>query len=258
MATPNITAILIIHGAYFLPSGWDSFIAALRRKHKDQDLSVECPRLPSCGDSQPPTATLADDVSAVRVAAEKLIGAGHRVAVLAHSYGGVVASEAITPDLYVGAQPDHDRGIASLILLSAFLVQPGDSLPGILGKYGFQSKMDLGDNGDGSVFTRNALDSFYNDLPRAKGEELAEANVTHNSTAAFGVVTGAPWKVLPTVYVYLTADLAIYLPLQKSMVADAVGAGGKIQVETLDAGHCPFLSRPDEFLDILLKVIGGV
>ncbi|KAL4783633.1 alpha/beta-hydrolase [Aspergillus varians] len=253
MAPPSVTAILIVHGGYFLPSSWDDFITHLTQK----GFTVECPHLPSCGDTQPPTATLADDVSAVRAAAQKLRAAGHTIAVLAHSYGGVVASEAITPELYASEDPTG-KGIACLVLLSAWLVQSGDSLPGVIEKYGFQCKVDLGNHGDGTVFAKNAPESFYNDIERARGEELARANVTHNWAAAAGGVTAAPWMDLPTVYVHSTRDLAIMLPLQESMVLDAVNAGGRVRTETLEAGHCAFLSRPDELVGVLQRAIDGL
>ena len=59
-----------------------------------------CPRLPTCGDARPPKATVQDDVTVVRNAAMELLKAGHPIIVLAHSYGGIVASEAICEDLY--------------------------------------------------------------------------------------------------------------------------------------------------------------
>jgi pimeloyl-ACP methyl ester carboxylesterase len=78
----------------------------------------------------------------------------------------------------------------------------------------------------------------------------------HNIAAAAGNITGAPWKDLETVYIYLVQDLAIRLSLQRSMVKDAVRAGGRIQTEVIDAGHCAFLSRPDEVVEIVLRVTG--
>jgi alpha-beta hydrolase superfamily lysophospholipase len=88
-------AILIVHGAYFLPETWQPFMDRL----KASGFEVRCPRLPTCGDKRPPTATLADDVAAVQTAGRELQSAGHPIIVLAHSFGGLVATEAITKDL---------------------------------------------------------------------------------------------------------------------------------------------------------------
>lgn len=243
-------AILIIHGGYFLPASWAAFGDQLTKS----GLTVCCPRLPSCGDKRPPTATLKEDVTAIRTAAKDLIATGHSIIVLAHSYGGIVASEALKPDLYAN---ESTNGIVYLILLSAWLIQPGSSLLDVITKYGFQCKVDLGRNEDGTVFAKNAAESFYNDIDPATAGRLAMDNVTHNWNAASGTVSGAPWKDLPTTYIHCLRDLAIMLPLQKSMVEDAVNAGGAAEflTEVVDSGHCPFLSRPDELVEVVKKAV---
>ncbi|KAJ5439647.1 alpha/beta-hydrolase [Penicillium daleae] len=253
MSDQSPTAILIIHGAYFLPSSWQPLINGLSHSQ----FTIRCPRLPSCGDERPPKATLDDDVAAVRTAAKELINAGHNILVLAHSYGGIVASEAITEELY----PNSNRkGIVSLVLLSAWLIQPGDTLEDVIKKYGFQCEVELGNNGDGTVFAKNAPSSFYNDIDPVVAWELAKENVTHNWFAASGKITRAPWKDIPTLYVFCLRDLAIMVPLQRSMVQDAVDAGGdaRFVTEEIDSGHCPFVSRPEEVVRVVEKALRGL
>jgi pimeloyl-ACP methyl ester carboxylesterase len=247
-------AILIVHGGYFLPPAWDAFKATLT----SAGYTVSIPRLPTCGDSRPPTALLSDDVSAVKIAAKDLISAKHKIIVLAHSYGGVVASEALSPDFYA-ANNGGDKGVVSLIYLAAWLAQPGDGIGEIIGKYGFQCAVDLGQNDDGTVYAKNAPESFYNDIngvDPGRATELAKENVTHNWLGATGKVTLAPWKDLPSTYVHTTKDLAIYLPLQKSMVkdaADALASAGfpELEIEEIDSAHCPFLSEPEKLVAVL-------
>lgn len=53
----------------------------------------------------------------------------HKVLVLAHSYGGIVASEAITMDLYIATSQDSRKGVAYIVYLSAWLLQPGEEYP---------------------------------------------------------------------------------------------------------------------------------
>ncbi|KAJ5132496.1 hypothetical protein N7448_006654 [Penicillium atrosanguineum] len=251
MSLKNPTAILIIHGGYFLPTAWDTFSARLTQS----GLTVRCPRLPSCGDKRPPTATLKEDVTAARKAAKDLIDTGHIVIVLAHGYGGIVASDALTPDLYAN---ETSNGIVYLILLSAWLVQPGSSIEQVVSKNGLEFKGDIFVKEDGVVFCKNAAETFYNDIDSATAAELAKGNVTQNWAAATGSVSEAPWRDLPTTYVYCTKDLAITLPLQKMMVEDAVAsADGAVEfvTEDLDSGHCPFLSMPDELANIVKRVL---
>lgn len=246
-------AVLIVHGAYFLPSAWENFCHRLTQA----GFIVRCPRLPTCGDTRPPTALLEQDVIAVRTAAQELINSGLTVIVLAHSYGGIVASEAVTQDLYARGS---GNGIAYLIYLAAWLVLPESSLSDVISKYGFQCKVDIGINEDGTMAAKNAPESFYNDIDVDRAKELASSNVTHNWLAASGPVNGAPWKDLPMTFVYCTQDLAIMLPLQESMVQDALNAKGtsRVVTETIEAGHCPFLSKPEEVIQILQRAVAVI
>ncbi|KAJ6004916.1 hypothetical protein N7540_012715 [Penicillium herquei] len=243
MAPQSPIAILIIHGAYFLPAAYEAF----SERMIEAGLTVRCSRLPSCGDTIPPTALLEHDVNAVQEAAKELIATNHKIIVLAHSYGGIVASEAITSDLY---SINGSSGVVSLIYLAAWLLVPGQGLDDVVAKHGMQSKVDLGTHGNGVMFPKNAADSFYNDIDRAEAEELSKGNVTHNWMAATGKLTHAPWMDLPMIYVFCSRDLAILLPLQQAMVQEAVdftsGGGVGIVTEIIDSGHCPFLSRPEE------------
>ncbi|KAJ5684115.1 uncharacterized protein N7477_000460 [Penicillium maclennaniae] len=251
MAPNNPNALLIIHGSYFLPRAWDTFSTQLTQS----GLTVCCPRLPSCGDKRPPTATLKDDVTAVRKAAKDLVDTGHVVIVLAHGYGGVVASNALTPDLYAN---ETTHGIVYLLLLSAWLVPCGSSIEQVVSQNGLEVQKTLFVEEDGVVSCKNAAETFYNDIDSATAAQLAQDNVTQNRAAATGRVNGAPWRDLPTTYVYCTKDMAVPWPVQKMMVDDAVAsADGEVEfvTEDLDSGHCPFLSRPDELVRIVKRVL---
>ncbi len=110
-------------------------------------------------------------------------------------------------------------------------------------------------NDDGTAVAKNAADSFYNDvLPRSRAEQLARENVSHNIFVVGGEVQGVPWMNIESTYVICEKDEALLVHLQRSMVKDAVEVGGKVRVETLESGHCPFLSRPDEVVRIVEKV----
>ena len=258
MAASKQIAVLIVHGGYFLPDSWQPFINSLSLA----GFIVRCPRLPTCGDARPPTATFADDVAVVQSAAKGLIAEGHQIIVLAHSYGGMVASEAISGDLY--AVHGSNGGVIHLIFLSAWLVTAGNSVGDLVQKYGFQSSVDVGFNEDGTAWAKNAPYCFFNDINESdskRAEELATHNVTHNWATASGKISRAPWMDLPATYVHCTKDMAIHLQLQQSMVADALVAlqtertrKGSIVTETIEAGHSPFLSKPTAIVKIVEKI----
>jgi hypothetical protein len=120
--------------------------------------------------------------------------------VLAHSYGGIVASEAITPDFYgpvkkseSGDSGGGGSGVVHMIYLSAWLVLKGQSVDDIIQKYGFQSHADVGFYENGTAYVKNSPASFFNDVqPRSHAEEVAKADVTHNRSAV-----SAPRSIVP-------------------------------------------------------------
>ena len=246
MSKPGKAAVLIVTGAYFVPDAWRPF----RDDLAAAGFVSSCPRLPTCGDVRPPKATVEDDVKAVRDAATELVKAGHPIIVLAHSYGGIVASEAFSEDFF--AKDPSSPGVVHLIYLAAALCLPGKSLSDVLGKYGFQSKADMDIHEDGTVQIKNTPDSFYNDVEPGRAQELSKSNVTHNSSTSTYKVSHAPWKALPTMYIYCAKDMAFFFKLQEAMVKDAKenGAAHLVTV-TCDTGHCPFLTVPAEVVRIV-------
>ena len=82
-------AILLFHGGYQFPDIWCSFISTTQ----NVGFQARCHRQPTRGDTRPPEALLEDDFITVRAAATELASFGYHTIVLAHCYGGRVASE---------------------------------------------------------------------------------------------------------------------------------------------------------------------
>lgn len=223
---------------------------------------TRCPQLPTSGDTRPPAekAGLAEDIEVIRAAAKELIDASHPVIVLAHSYGGTVACGAITPDLYAFPETSGDSalgpGIVQLVFVSCWLPLPSKTVLDIIEKHGFQCDVDLGYAEEGSVaFAKNPAEAFFSDIFETDPDEaraLAEkCNTTFNWKGAGVSVEGAPWRDVPCIYVYLKRDRCIYLPLQRAMVEDLVGVGGRFESAELDTGHCPFFSQPEQVVGLV-------
>lgn len=265
-------AVLLVHAGFHLPETYAPFLTELSAA----GFVVRCPRLPTNGDVKPPKATLHDDVAAVRAEILNLISAGHRIIVISHSYGGLVASEAITEDLYAKKKdgkknPDDEAkkgreeeeeaggGVVRLVYLSAWLLQPGTSLPQLFQKHGFQCALELDvDPTTRMALPKNASEAFYNDLPAADAQALTDKLVTLNFAQTGTVITGAPWRHVPTTFVHCTRDRGMFLDLQEKMVRDAVEGGGMVmQVRRLDAGHGPFWSMPGAVVRVLEEVWKG-
>lgn len=105
--------------------------------------------------------------------------------------------------------------------------------------------------GDGSVLPELAL----HDLSPADQQE-AFTHMTHTSAVLFaGESEFEPWSEgVPCAYIFATQDGCIPLPLQEKM-ASQLAAGSP--TASVDTNHCPFLSKPDELLQALEKVVAA-
>lgn len=249
MASPK-PAILIVTGAYTLPVVWEPFVNSLT----EAGFETRCPRLPMNGDSRPPTKTFADDVHTIGSAAQDLKNAGHKIIVLSHSYGGVVATEAITEDLYYRPENPAKGGVAHLLFVAAFTPLKGQSLGTCLQVHEERASIRLAFNEDGQGWIENTYEAFWDDVePREKGEKLAELVITTNGDNIAAPVTNSPWVGVPMTYVMCQRDKAASPRVQQAMF-DAIGETGlarSAKSVSIDAAHSPFVSKPRELLEIV-------
>jgi hypothetical protein len=98
-----------------------------------------------------------------------------------------------------------------------------------------------------------AKDTFYNDLPSEEGDKFVSECV-HQSTASFETPSDfvATDVTVPRTYIACDQDNAIPIQGQHAM-AGAMGEG--VVVETINAGHVPFLCEEamSKVIDIVEK-----
>jgi pimeloyl-ACP methyl ester carboxylesterase len=116
--------VLLIHGSWHSPA----HLAPLRALLEARGYAVRCPALPSVGG--PPHAALREDAAAVVAELARLLARGADVLVVAHSYGGAVASEAARPELGKAARAARglQGGVVHLLYLCAFVLPAGQSV----------------------------------------------------------------------------------------------------------------------------------
>lgn len=80
--------------------------------------------------------------------------------------------------------------------------------------------------------------------------------VSHTSAALFvGEAQYEPWADgIPCAYIYTKQDGALPYPLQQKMVQQL--GPDPLTVE-IDANHCPYLSRPQELLSAIDKIVAA-
>lgn len=122
--------VLFVHGSWHNPNHF----RRVRDTFETQGFPTSCPLQPSVG--QLPPIGLMEDAQCIRDEVKKLIEEQRRdVVVIAHSYGGIVATEALDAEFSLGAREAKglSGGILHLIYMCAFLLPLGHSLATALG-----------------------------------------------------------------------------------------------------------------------------
>jgi pimeloyl-ACP methyl ester carboxylesterase len=222
-------ALLLVHGAYHGPWVWDRVIEQL------PGVAVHTVACPSSGSDLSKLGTLQDDIDAVTDAVDAI---GGPVVVVAHSYAGVVVSDAV-------AGMDN---VVRIVYIAAAMVDPGESIMGAAGGMPpwWQISKDEGpDGGIIRVAEAQATDVFYGDVaPELAAEAVARlVPASYSSQTASG--SKAAWHEIPSTYVICTADNALPASAQEAMARQAAN------VHRLPSSHSPFLSMPAELAAIL-------
>ncbi|UGS37104.1 alpha/beta hydrolase [Capillimicrobium parvum] len=222
--------VLLVHGAWHGPWAWAEVASRLAA----EGIGVRTVDLPSVGPDADSLGDLHDDADAVRATLAEIDGP---VVLVAHSYGGAVASEGAA-----GAE-----NVSHIVYLTAFMLDEGESLYGLVG----------GEPPDWWSFTddHRALiafrpeEIFYNDMDAGAAETAAAALQLQRFDAIAQELRAAAWRQTPSTYVICDQDNAIPVPAQE-MLSQRAGT-----IHRLDAGHSPMLSQPDAVVEIIRGVL---
>ena len=223
--------VVFVHGACVKDgTWWWHRTAALL---DEQGVASVAPALPSCGETGQPGAGLAEDVAAVR---QVLTAGDEPTVVVAHSYGGIVTSEAAAG---VG-------GVRHVLLVSSYLPQVGESLSTFGGE---QPAPFLDLDPQRGVFTVRPDDlapSFLHDCDQQVQRDALSRTAWQSMSVLTQPVSVSAWQDVPSTYLVCADDRGTPSNAQREF---ARRAGSVVEV---DAGHHPFLSRPAVVRDLVL------
>ena len=213
-STPQKPTIILVHGAWAGPSGWDQVAAGF---HKDGYATAT----PTLG-----LASLDEDTATVRAALDSIPG---KKILVGHSYGGAVISNA--------AYGRSD--VLGFVYTAAFVPDEGDSLLS-LGE-GYQPPAALPHLiWAGAPFASPSLidpSYFREDFAQDLSPKLAATLSAQQQPTDFSIIISpsgpVAWHTLPSWYAISGADRMIDPALQRAM-AQRIGA---TTVEFDDASH---------------------
>jgi pimeloyl-ACP methyl ester carboxylesterase len=229
-AVADVTNIVLVHGANVDGSTWREVYDRLTAE--DYLVSVV----------QMPLTSTEDDIAAVQRIIDVQEGP---MLLVAHSYGGVVISEA-------GVDPD----VRGLVYVAAFLPDAGESGGALLASSptGFTpDKLTVFDDGHYLIKEDAFLSVVGNGLPKEDAIFVARSQAASNSTILQYQTHAAAWSEKPSWSVIATLDRTIAPDLQRQMSERA----GSTIVE-IENGHMLPMTNPEEVADVIRQAAEAV
>jgi pimeloyl-ACP methyl ester carboxylesterase len=226
--------LIFVHGACVRDAAW--WWSKMTGPLADRGIATAVVPLPSCGESGQTLGDLHDDVEACRAAIDETDGP---VVLCGHSYGGVIITEA-------GA----DDRVVQLLYVTSVMPGAGQSQADVVGSEP-APWLALGEDGTVGVDPAMIRELFLQDCDEVTTEQ-ALTRLTRQSLTPFAQPPRQiAWEAKPSTYFVCTQDLAIPAETQRRRVRPGT------RLVEFDAGHHPFLSRPDAFADGIAAAINS-
>ncbi|CAM4051804.1 Pimeloyl-ACP methyl ester carboxylesterase [Pedobacter westerhofensis] len=243
-APPQTKTFVLVHGAFQGAYAW-KYVKAQLEAAGQKVVVVE---LPGHGSDQTPVATLTLNSYRNKVISA-ITGISGKVVLVAHSAGGSVITGV------ADSIPEH---IEKMVYIAAAIPKNGQSLDDIVGMDAssqlFPNVTPSADGLTGSISNDKVFSIFCQDGSEEVKQLLIANNrpePLHPQMEKIVLKNNPAAAALPKYYIHTTKDLVAPYELQKKIVAEH----GIKNVFTLDSGHCPFLSVPDQVTAILLQII---
>jgi pimeloyl-ACP methyl ester carboxylesterase len=224
--------LIFVHGACVRDASW--WWNSMTKPLADRGIASLTVPLPSCGETGEELGDLYADVDACRRAIADVEGP---IVLCGHSYGGVIITEA-------GA----DDRVTELLYVTSVMPDLGQSQADLIGSEP-APWLQPGDDGTVGVDPDMIRELFLQDCDETTTEQ-ALVRLTRQSLTPF---TQSPrqiaWQQKSATYFVCTEDLATPAEVQRQRVRAST------RIVEFDAGHHPFLSRPDAFAESIAAAV---
>lgn len=261
MAANTKPTLLFVHGAFHFPESYDKLTTALR----GAGFEVHAPRNLSMNQSRPPNADLYSDSDLIRSYATSLVEAGRNVAVLMHSYGGQVGTNALYGlSSEARAAQGLSGGITHLIYMAAFASAPGKSMMDKVEEFGDMDKIPVAfdfaeDQSCVANYPKEGLigEQFAEKLDPVELKAYIAGLGRFNGKAFYQEIRDTPaWTdEAKLCYIYTSDDLTVPVAYQKNMVQNIEKElkGKTFDTVEFKTGHAPNLTDTKELVDAVIS-----
>jgi len=255
-------SILLIPGSFSLPEFYDTVVDPVAAK----GYEIKALHLPSVGSKPGPTEkeppSMYEDAALIAAEVTKLADLGKDVILIAHSYGGVPATESVKGLGKEERQKEGKKGgIVRLAYLTAIVPPVGSPSADVLSgnsELPNQNPLSVDDKGwlfpgDISIWAVNT----FSDLPKEEGEAWIRRFPRHSSVSFATPLTYAGYNDVPVSYLFCEEDVIIPPKNQRDGI-DLIEreSGNKVDVTSIKTGHVPIVSAPQEVIDWILDIAG--
>lgn len=224
--TPQeVKNIVLVHGLFADGSSWGKVIPLLQAK----GLHVTA--------VQNPTTSLDNDVAAVKRALAQQDGP---VILVAHSYGGMVISQA-------GNEPE----VKGLVYIAARAPEAGEDYPALTKKYPAapaSAGLKWSNEGYGALSEFAFIHDFAGDLPENEAKAYYAVQQPMGKAITQAKTTVAAWHNKPTWYAVSTEDRTINPDLERFMAKRM-----KANTIELNSSHVSLISQPQAVANLIMK-----
>ncbi|EXJ68272.1 uncharacterized protein A1O5_08887 [Cladophialophora psammophila CBS 110553] len=237
-------------------------------------------------------ATMEEDADLFRQIVQDLADQGKDVVIVTHSYGGVPGTEC-SRELSKATRRAIGKqgGISRFVYVTSVVPTPGHSLKDLMGDlvpsflqvevskrvflatatFGFLALFSgmalsnwltdffcVGTNqGDfmSHVIEESAKLTF-SDLPFEEAKEWVKRMPYHSAASFDGKLTYPGYNHIPVSFVICEKDVILPPEFQHSVI-DGIEreSGKKVDVHTLNTGHCPNASAPEDLASVIIKAV---
>jgi len=219
-----IKNIVLIHGAFADGSSWSKVIAQLQAKNYNV-IAV-----------QNPLTSLANDVTAAKRTIAQMNGP---VLLVAHSYGGMVLSEA-----------GKDPKVKGLVYVAALVPEDGQNANDVnaaMPTTGVEREFQISEDGFLSLSMKAVNEYFAPDASPEERKLIYATQVPLAASAGGEKVYNPAWQTKPTWFIVAAQDRVINPDLER-FKAKLI----KATTIELQSSHVPMISQPDKVTDFII------
>ncbi|KAF1976912.1 alpha/beta-hydrolase [Bimuria novae-zelandiae CBS 107.79] len=221
---------VLLHGAWHTARSWDKLVSEL-----------------TIYGSSPPTPDWSADVELIHRIVSELVEEGRDVVIVMHSFSGMTGGTALDKlDKPLRMAKILSGGVVRLVYIVAFLVLEGLQ----------HSPRGTRDNMVGIItfLPEDVKEMLYQDMDDQTVAELAKDLQPQSFAAFWSTTTHATWRHIPTTYVLCLKNKPNTMMAAQYLV-DSTKASGPHKIDNLikvNAGHSPFISRPEWTANMLI------